>query len=270
MFDFSESEAPLPSFPPPPQAAPDFFNEEVETLGLDGLNFDDDLPQISTLLDGSFTTPSLASPSDSAYTTDSSEDPATSEYSSLAYSNYASSFDIALRDVDLGFEYKDVNPEHNFMFSDPFALFDSFGSPQHSPAPFPYVYVAEAQSDDGPYRPSVGISPQSLFIASPSPSPAFPTDFPVCAASMEQQARKLPDPDSGSTRIRTGPIRTRFICPQCGHPSARKHNLKTHMETHNPNRKKPFVCPEYGCGQAFVRKHDRKRHLESMHGDQAD
>ncbi|KAI9445782.1 hypothetical protein BJY52DRAFT_409895, partial [Lactarius psammicola] len=49
--------------------------------------------------------------------------------------------------------------------------------------------------------------------------------------------------------------------------SARKHNLKTHMETHNPNRKRPYVCPEGDCGHPFTRKHDLKRHVESMHGD---
>ena len=270
----------LPSFEPPPQD-PESFDEHVERL-LDSLDEDVQFP---ASLDGSppsyhYSTPPLVSTSGSTYTTDSSEDPATSEYSSMTYSttsNYPSPFDIL--DVDFGSEYNDVDPKHISVY-DPSAFFDSFGLPLLSPAFSPHVQVAKAQSDDGPYRLSFGVSPHSLSIPSQDSLPADP-DTTVYAASM-QQARNPPNPDEGSAQIHTSAIRAKYICPECGHreylyfsiflythfflASARKHNLKTHMDTHNPNRKKPFVCPESDCAHPFTRRHDLKRHLESMHG----
>ena len=38
------------------------------------------------------------------------------------------------------------------------------------------------------------------------------------------------------------------------------------MKTHDPNRERPFVCPESDCGYPFTRLHDLKRHRESIHG----
>jgi transcription factor CRZ1 len=46
---------------------------------------------------------------------------------------------------------------------------------------------------------------------------------------------------------------------------ARAFNLKTHRETHNPNRAKPHACPFPTCGRSFSRKHDLGRHLISIH-----
>jgi len=50
---------------------------------------------------------------------------------------------------------------------------------------------------------------------------------------------------------------------------ARAYNLKTHMATHDPNRLKPYVCPQRSCGRSFSRKHDLGRHLISIHRDEA-
>ncbi|KAJ7352270.1 hypothetical protein DFH08DRAFT_643391, partial [Mycena albidolilacea] len=49
---------------------------------------------------------------------------------------------------------------------------------------------------------------------------------------------------------------------------ARAYNLKTHMDTHDPNRLKPHVCPHRSCGRSFSRKHDLGRHLNSIHRDE--
>lgn len=46
---------------------------------------------------------------------------------------------------------------------------------------------------------------------------------------------------------------------------ARAFNLKTHRETHNPNRAKPHACTFPSCGRSFSRKHDLGRHLSSIH-----
>jgi hypothetical protein len=205
---FPESiEADLPFFAPSLQAAPESFERDFEEL-VDSL--DEDV-QFLTLLDrdGPFptyrvSTPSLASPSESTYTTDYSEDFITSEYSFTTHST--SDYSLPL---DIGSEYTGVDDS---VFSDSSWVFDSFGPAQLSPAFSPHVEVVEALSDDGPYQPSVGISPYSLS----APPPAVPTGPPVGGASM-QQARKLPNSDTGSTRIRTGPTRTKFVCPYCGH-----------------------------------------------------
>ena len=50
---------------------------------------------------------------------------------------------------------------------------------------------------------------------------------------------------------------------------ARAFNLKTHMETHNPNRAKPYTCPHRSCARAFSRKHDLQRHRAAIHHDQS-
>src|SRR6266852_9332935 len=50
---------------------------------------------------------------------------------------------------------------------------------------------------------------------------------------------------------------------------ARAFNLKTHMDIHNPERVKQYVCPYSGCKRAFSRKHDLQRHRTAIHRDQA-
>jgi hypothetical protein len=49
---------------------------------------------------------------------------------------------------------------------------------------------------------------------------------------------------------------------------ARAYNLKTHLQTHDPNRLKPHTCPHRACGRSFSRKHDLGRHLVSIHRDE--
>jgi hypothetical protein len=57
----------------------------------------------------------------------------------------------------------------------------------------------------------------------------------------------------------------KYQCPNCPRAFARAFNLKTHRETHNPNRAKPHACPFPACGRSFSRKHDLGRHLISIH-----
>ena len=59
--------------------------------------------------------------------------------------------------------------------------------------------------------------------------------------------------------------RKKYQCVRCSKAFARAYNLKTHMDTHNPDRVKSFTCPHTGCGRAFSRKHDLGRHLVSIH-----
>ncbi|KAH8977917.1 hypothetical protein EDB92DRAFT_1913433 [Lactarius akahatsu] len=159
--------------------------------------------------------------------------------------------------LDFGSQLNAVDPKR-IMFSDPSSFLDSSG-PQPSSALFPNgcITVAEAQYDDGPDRPPVGISPYTLATAFPGPPLPRQMDPPICATSIKQS--------------RTGPIRTKHICPHCGLSiltSGRESNLKAHIETHNLNREKPFVCPENYCGHPFVRSNDFIRHMQSRHGYQ--
>ncbi|KAH9164270.1 hypothetical protein EDB89DRAFT_440050 [Lactarius sanguifluus] len=285
--------ADLPSFTPPPQAAPESFDEELDNLDVDVqfLTLDD----IFLTPSGLAPSPGLASPSDSAYTTESSNGPATaSEYSSMAYptSNYSAPFDFGSspglasaynstytaesNEYPATSEYSsttnstsdhpahfDFNSQLNAVdpkraiFSYPSMFPDSSGF-QLSPALFPDVCVAEAQSDDSFNNPPVGISPHILSTAVQG-FPPYPTDPPVCAASAKKS--------------HTGPIKEKYTCPECGRvlTSGRKSNLKSHMDTHNPNRKRPFVCPQSDCSHRFVRSNDLKRHIpthvRSQHGD---
>ncbi|KAE9385518.1 hypothetical protein BT96DRAFT_840586 [Gymnopus androsaceus JB14] len=59
--------------------------------------------------------------------------------------------------------------------------------------------------------------------------------------------------------------RKKFKCTMCTRAFDRAFNLKTHMETHNPNRVKAYVCTHGSCGRAFSRKHDLGRHVTSIH-----
>lgn len=57
----------------------------------------------------------------------------------------------------------------------------------------------------------------------------------------------------------------KYQCPSCPRAFARAYNLKTHIQTHDPNRSKPYACHHKSCGRSFSRKHDLTRHLVSIH-----
>lgn len=190
--------------------SPDSFDEELERL-LDGLENVQLPPSVdglrSTCRETSTTsTPTHFSSSDSAYSTDLTED-----YSAMTYSSYSLDFDT-IGDVNFVPEYNGVDPKDISVpldisaFPDMSASFDSFGIPQFSAAFFQSqdVQIVKAQSDDGPYRPSIGISPDLLSSGTYyGPIPAIPTDAPVRVGSA------IPS--------HTGPMRTKFVCPYCGH-----------------------------------------------------
>ncbi|KAF8514494.1 hypothetical protein JB92DRAFT_3082999 [Gautieria morchelliformis] len=62
--------------------------------------------------------------------------------------------------------------------------------------------------------------------------------------------------------------RKKYKCSACPRAFARAYNLKTHLQTHDPNRLKPHTCPHRSCGRSFSRKHDLGRHLVSIHRDE--
>ncbi|KAF2020058.1 hypothetical protein BU24DRAFT_132841 [Aaosphaeria arxii CBS 175.79] len=70
------------------------------------------------------------------------------------------------------------------------------------------------------------------------------------------------------TRVRRNPTtrdNANHSCHVCGKLFQRSYNHKSHLETHNPDRKKEHICQVEDCGKKFVRKTDLDRHHNSVH-----
>ncbi|KAG8527518.1 uncharacterized protein KY384_007670 [Bacidia gigantensis] len=70
-------------------------------------------------------------------------------------------------------------------------------------------------------------------------------------------------------RQRTTPEEATHECRVCGKLFKRSYNWKSHMETHNPDRKYPHPCTAdvngQRCSKKFQRKTDLDRHYDSVH-----
>ncbi|KAL8854384.1 MAG: hypothetical protein Q9221_000871 [Calogaya cf. arnoldii] len=70
-------------------------------------------------------------------------------------------------------------------------------------------------------------------------------------------------------RQRTTPEEATHECRVCGKLFKRSYNWKSHMETHNPDRKYPHPCTatvgDTPCTKKFQRKTDLDRHYDSVH-----
>ncbi|GJJ09603.1 hypothetical protein Clacol_003826 [Clathrus columnatus] len=93
---------------------------------------------------------------------------------------------------------------------------------------------------------------------------------------QQSHASLSPTPSNSNSTGSTPPLdnaeqkdpRKKYKCPACPRAFARAYNLKTHQQTHDPNRLKPHTCPHRSCGRSFSRKHDLGRHLVSIHRDE--
>ncbi|KAG5292277.1 hypothetical protein I7I48_04316 [Histoplasma ohiense] len=83
--------------------------------------------------------------------------------------------------------------------------------------------------------------------------------------SQVDQARSQPFGVRKQSRRRAGGTDTKFECEKCGMRFTRNSNCKSHMKTHDPNRKLPFKCTSPGCTKKFGRKTDLTRHEDSVH-----
>ncbi|TCD70418.1 hypothetical protein EIP91_003499 [Steccherinum ochraceum] len=53
-------------------------------------------------------------------------------------------------------------------------------------------------------------------------------------------------------------------CPTC-QSVVLSRNLSSHMDTHNPDRPRNYVCTHTGCQRAFYRRNDLERHMTSKY-----
>ncbi|KAF2873455.1 hypothetical protein BDV95DRAFT_489612 [Massariosphaeria phaeospora] len=130
-----------------------------------------------------------------------------------------------------------------------------------------------------PERLTNGIFPYDNAYASP-PMAKYESGPGSCydhrdyeSASYDRSSRspRLRDGSVGitaRTRLRRNPTtadNAQFSCHVCGKLFQRSYNHKTHLETHNPTRKKEHICPHEACDRQFVRKTDLDRHQNSVH-----
>ncbi|KAI9512869.1 hypothetical protein F5148DRAFT_1160483 [Russula earlei] len=259
LLSLFNTKAELPFFAPLPQVdapPPDTFDTEFEGFEFEGT------VQLPTFEDPFSTfrgnTPVFTSPSVFTHSTESNHDLTASEYSyGYPASNYSMPLDLAFHNVRVSSEYGGVDPLHDSMYPSTFNDLPSFG-PLPSPSPSPPLRLARAQSDYGPSnsrQPHFGISPDNLSLPRQQPPPStVPAVLPVQASDKQTH---------------TGPGGRAHQCPNCNRAFARAFNLKTHLDTHNPERVKQYVCPHTGCKRPFSRKHDLQRHRTAIHRDQA-
>ncbi|KAN0125042.1 hypothetical protein V8E52_001594 [Russula decolorans] len=246
----------LPFFPPLPQAdapPPESFDTEFEGLEFEGVQLPED--PFSQFRGN---TPVFISSSVFTHSTESGYDLAPSEYSGYPHSNYSMPLNIAFQNVRVSSEYGGVvdtlqDPSYPPAFND----LSSFGPLPPTPSPSPPLRMGKAQSDYGPSKSRqshFGVSPDNLSLHRQQPT--TPTVPPVLPVQVSDKQNHL-----GHGRAHQ--------CPNCNRAFARAFNLKTHMETHNPERVKQYVCPHTSCKRPFSRKHDLQRHRTAIHRDQA-
>jgi|SRR6267142_2568144 len=268
--------ADLPFFAPLPTQAdappPESFDNEFAELEFEG-------PVQLPILEDPFSTfrgntPVFASPSVFSHSTESGYDLAASEYSyRYAQSTYSMPLDIAFHNVRVSSEYGGVDTLHDPLYPPAFNDLPSFGPLPPTPSPSPPLRVSKAQSDYGPSKSRqshFGISPDNLSLHRPQPStPTVPAVLPVQASDKQthtgsNRAHQCLNCGRGKCHSLGNGLTVSVVLPAF----ARAFNLKTHMDTHNPERVKQYVCPHSSCKRPFSRKHDLQRHRTAIHRDQ--
>ncbi|KAF2473799.1 uncharacterized protein BDR25DRAFT_281769 [Lindgomyces ingoldianus] len=122
---------------------------------------------------------------------------------------------------------------------------------------FPYD-----QAYESPPMPKFEVSPDDTFESrefQPMPFEGRPRSHRGSDSSTSITAR---------TRLRRNPTtqeNANFSCDVCGKLFQRSYNHKTHMEIHNPCRRKEHVCQYKDCDKQFVRRTDLDRHTNAVH-----
>lgn len=92
-------------------------------------------------------------------------------------------------------------------------------------------------------------------------SPSRDTSYAPSTRTPSIQLDTEPRP---SRRRLTRPEDVRLRCPVCGKGFARTFNYNTHLQIHNPNRRRPCRCLHPGCDKDFFRDTDLRRHEQSV------
>ena len=99
-----------------------------------------------------------------------------------------------------------------------------------------------------------------LSATTPDPRTASFARFDMSAVLPSVRIKKK--------RQRTRPEEATHDCRICGKLFKRSYNWKSHMETHNPDRKYPHPCTamvgDQKCAKKFQRKTDLDRHFDSV------
>jgi hypothetical protein len=143
-------------------------------------------------------------------------------------------------------------------------------------SPYSTRYAFEATNHQQPKFIGTGatpiISPQShrpigtSLVSYGHPTEDIKYDFDAYnleSLSLSSDPR-ISNPGARSKRGHTSPEEAVCSCEICGKPFKRANNLKTHMETHAPDRSHPHRCEYDDCTRAFVRKTDLVRHEQSV------
>lgn len=176
-----------------------------------------------------------------------------------APSNFSFPIEMDFRSLTVGSDYGVTDPSANRYTSgaSPDMDLTSFGVLPPSPPTSPPVrYMPKSRSE---YTPATSSGRYHVPAISPNVSPQLPTVPPVPSVLSVHDRSEIDSEDP----------RRRHQCPHCNRAFARAYNLKTHLDTHNPERQKSFICPHRSCGRAFSRKHDLQRHRAAIHHDTA-
>lgn len=89
---------------------------------------------------------------------------------------------------------------------------------------------------------------------------------PPASSSMTGSLNSVSGPPvyAPKPRRRTTPETAKQACLVCGMLFTRSSNCTAHMETHNPERKRPHKCTQGPCKKKFSRKTDLTRHIDSV------
>lgn len=185
-------------------------------------------------------------------------------------------------------------PSHRSSVSSSLSPSESFSPDESDFISTPMVKVEDSSewyystgNEHGPDRPLVtqnfspypqANSPMSPPVEYPCRDPSWSRTYPhaypadLHDTSDDRPPHVLPSgPENNRSkpkRQRTTPEEATHECQVCGKLFKRSYNYKSHMETHNPERKYPHPCTAVvgntPCTKKFQRKTDLDRHFDSV------